>query len=73
MWKDFRGASRWLIEMPREVSSYSTCWNAIQLGNIDQVKTLLSHRLMSPYDVDPNGWSVLHVSSHILEMAVIKI
>jgi hypothetical protein len=61
-WNDLTDGSRCMIEMPREVSPNSPCWTAIKLGNVEVIRSLLSERLMSPYDIDQNGWSVLHVS-----------
>lgn len=60
--KDLTDGSRCMLEMPREVSPTSPCWTAIKRGNIAGIRSLLSDRLMSPYDIDQNGWSVLHVS-----------
>ncbi|KAF2663372.1 ankyrin [Microthyrium microscopicum] len=67
-WKDLTDGSRCLIEMPREISPNSKCWTAIRLGNIEGIKALLSERLMSPYDIDENGWSVLHVKSRLMKL-----
>jgi hypothetical protein len=64
--KDLNGGSKWVIELPREISSYAKCWAAVKLGNVNLVRDLLSQRQMSPYDVDSHGWTVLHVSSIIL-------
>ncbi|OAL53438.1 hypothetical protein IQ07DRAFT_360737 [Pyrenochaeta sp. DS3sAY3a] len=52
--------SSWMIKMPREVSLKSPCWRYLHKRNEVAIKQLLVSRQMSPFDVDPNGFSVLY-------------
>jgi hypothetical protein len=61
-WKDVHGQNAtWTVTSPREISETRPCWDAIKMGQIDQVRSLISRHEMSPFDVDRNGMSVLQV------------
>lgn len=62
-WSKLGGANAtWMIKMPREISETEICWYWIQRGSIQAVRDLLGRGQMSPYDINPEGVSVLHVS-----------
>lgn len=64
-WGNLGGTnSSWMIKMPREVSLKSPCWRYLHKRNEVAIRELLVNRQMSPYDVDPEGFSVLYVSTH---------
>lgn len=63
-WGNLGGTnSSWMIKMPREVPLKSPCWRYLHKRNEVAIKQLLVSRQMSPFDVDPNGFSVLYVST----------
>jgi hypothetical protein len=53
--------SSWVIRMPREIPLYRSCWHHIRHGNELKIRQLLRQKEMSPYDIGPDGVSVLHV------------
>ena len=62
-WNKLEGMnSSWMVTMPREIPLYSACWHFIESGSLGKVRDLLQSRQMSPYDIGPDGVSVLHVS-----------
>lgn len=62
-WNQFSGGgAKWVIETPREIPEDRPCWNFIQSGDSAAVQDLLKRRMMSPYDIDRGGRSVLNVS-----------
>lgn len=62
-WNQFSGGgAKWVIETPREIPEDRPCWSFIQSGDIAAVQDLLKRRMMSPYDIDRSGRSVLNVS-----------
>jgi hypothetical protein len=56
--------SSWTVKMPREVPRNQSSWHNIQAGNTGTIRDLLYKGQMSPYDVDTNGISMLHVCFH---------
>jgi hypothetical protein len=63
IWKDLNGKnSSWAMTMPREIPNNNKCWHLIVNGDVRGIQDLLARREMSPYDVKPNGSSVLCVS-----------
>ena len=62
-WNNLKGEnSFWSIKMPREISLSHDSWHYIQRGSVKKIQELLRLRQMSPYDIGPDGVSVLHVS-----------
>jgi len=65
-WSNLEGKnSSWIVKMPNEISDYSPCWHYIQAGCVGKVRELLQSRQMSPFDIDADGVSVLHVSGNL--------
>lgn len=61
-WSNLNGEnSCWMIKMPKEISASDICWQLIRLGNVKGIQRLLKSRLISPYDIRPDGVSLLHV------------
>jgi len=62
-WNNLDGTnSSWVVRIPREISLTSSCWYHICHGNEHEIKKQLETREMSPFDIGPDGVSVLHVS-----------
>jgi hypothetical protein len=62
-WNQFSGGGvKWVIETPREIPEDRPCWSFIQSGDLAAVQDLLKRRMMSPYDIDRAGRTVLNVS-----------
>lgn len=62
-WDNLDGkSSSWVCKMPMEIPYSSQCWHFIQQGASSTVQDLLQRREMSPYDIGPDGVSVLQVS-----------
>ncbi|KAF2442022.1 hypothetical protein P171DRAFT_59920 [Karstenula rhodostoma CBS 690.94] len=60
-WNNVQGEnSSWSVKMPKEIPLYSPCWHYIQGGFVEKIRELLQLRQMSPYDIGPDGVSVLH-------------
>ena len=53
---------QWKIQTFRAVPYDSLFFDFCENGNLDGVRTLLDRREASPWDVDPEGWTPLHVS-----------
>ncbi|KAF2645320.1 hypothetical protein P280DRAFT_117218 [Massarina eburnea CBS 473.64] len=47
------------LTLPRTIPYSAMAWSCIELGNISELKNLLSLRLTSPYDIAPDGSSLL--------------
>jgi hypothetical protein len=61
-WSNLKGKnSSWVVKVPREISYDDPVWWHIRQGNIDTIKGILENREISPYDIDPDGWSILQV------------
>lgn len=61
-WNNLEGHnSSWTLRMPREISITDVGWEYIHTGSIDCIRKSLSERTMTPFDVSPDGSSVLHV------------
>lgn len=54
--------SSWVARMPREISPHCSYWHHIRHGHDDEIKQLLQQRDLSPYDINPSGTTMLHVS-----------
>ena len=54
--------SSWVVRMPREIPLSNPCWHYIKRGNDEKIRWLLDTREMSPFDIGPDGVSVLQVS-----------
>lgn len=61
-WHNLDGVnSSWNIRIPNEVSYKASCWRYIGSGQLDRIQDLLRTRKMTPFDVRPDGLSVLQV------------
>lgn len=62
-WSSIKGRnSSWFIKMPRELPINLRCWDLVRNGHVEEIKELLESREVSPYDIRPDGVSILHVS-----------
>ena len=65
-WSNLEGKnSSWIVKMPNEIPLNSLCWHYIQAGCVGKVRELLQSRQTSPFDIEPDGASVLHVSGNL--------
>lgn len=53
---------RWSLRIPIVLRDCHPIWKAAQIGNIDFIRQQFSKHTASPYVVDKNGWTLLHVS-----------
>lgn len=61
-WSNLKGKnSSWVVKVPREIPYNDPVWNYVHQGDIDAIKGLLENREVSPYDIAPDGSSILHV------------
>ena len=61
-WSNLSGTnSSWTIRMPRIIPWDHECWWLVEDNHISRLRSMLSERSITPYDVDGDGYSIFQV------------